>query len=70
MPYLTCPSCQHTGYVRTTRHGPDLCTSCGAFLPPRHRVIPLTRFHQRADTPPDHRSDAIDSHVPTPLLQC
>jgi hypothetical protein len=46
MPYVTCPSCHKIGYTPPTRHAPDLCSRCGAVLPLRRSVVPISRVRQ------------------------
>ena len=44
MPYVTCPSCHKIGYTPPTRGAHDLCPRCGAPLPMRRSVVPVSRL--------------------------
>ena len=46
MPYVTCPSCHKTGYTPPTRGAHHLCSRCGAMLPIRRRVVPISRLRE------------------------
>lgn len=46
MPYVTCPSCHKVGYTPPTRRAHHLCPRCGAALPIRRTVVPISRLRQ------------------------
>lgn len=46
MPYVTCPSCNKIGYTPPTRGTEHLCARCGAALPMRRSVVPISRLRE------------------------
>lgn len=46
MPYVTCPSCHKVGYTPLTRGAHHLCPRCGATLPMRRSVVPISRLRE------------------------
>jgi hypothetical protein len=50
VPYVMCPSCQKVGHTAASLHaGPSLCPRCGALLPARRTVVPLSRYLRLVD---------------------
>ena len=46
MPYVKCPSCLKIGHAAASRVGPHLCPRCGALLPERRTVVPISRYRR------------------------
>jgi hypothetical protein len=67
MPYVTCPSCRKVGYTPPTHRAPHLCPSCGAALPVRRSVVPLSRLRQ--DSVDLRQGPALGQSITRPLPQ-
>lgn len=63
MPYVICPSCDKVGHAAPSRVGPALCPRCGALLPERRTVVPLSRYRRLI------QADAVDRRRPAPALE-
>lgn len=63
MPYVKCPSCEKIGHAAASRLGPHLCPRCGALLPERRTVVPISRYRRLID------SDAVARERPVEALQ-
>jgi len=51
MPYVRCPTCTQVGYATAGYSHPVLCAHCGAVLPSRRQVVPVTALPRRRGGP-------------------
>jgi hypothetical protein len=64
VPYVICPSCHKIGHAAASRVGPNLCPRCGALLPLRRTVVPVSQYLRLMSGDAAERREAAEALEP------